>query len=580
VLQGMVKYIEYSSNADVAEDRAVNSAAAIGIGYLRLTTDYEDETSFNQEIRFKSIRNSFTVYFDPLSVEPDGSDAMRCAISADVDRKAFMKEFPHAKASATSVAPIRGTGDRGINWLTGDTVRLAEFYRVEETKATLYLYSDGSTGWEKQHPDGLQVIKERPSCKRKVMWYKCSAIDILERTEIPCYWIPVFPVYGDEVDVDGKVYRSGIIRWAKDPSRMYDYWMTAATEEISLRPKTPHIGAVGAFEGLEDKWAQANRRSFPFLEYNPITVDGIMAPAPARQPMADMPVGVIQMAMHANDDIKATTGLFDSSIGAGGQAQSGVQERAQQQQGDVANFHYADNLLRTKRHVGRCILSMIPRIYDTQRVVRILGEDDTLSHEQVNSMEVKAAGDSESGEQARAIYTVLNDLSAAKYDVVVQSGPSYSTMRQEAGEAMTQFAQSWPKLMDIAGDKVVRAMSWPGAEEMAERIKKTIPPNLLEGEDGEQEEPTIPPQVQEQLQQADQIIQMLQQQNAELKDQVASKARDQALVKYKTDQDNETKKEVEAMKQLGAIEDILGRLKAIEAAVVPPGGEEGLGSEE
>lgn len=563
VLQGMIKYIEYNSNADVAEDRAVNSAAAIGIGYLRLTTDFESETSFNQEIRFASIRNSFTVYFDPLSTEPDGSDAKKCAISCDVLRKDFQKKYPKASAASPNVSPIKGTGDKGISWLSMDTVRLTEFYRIEEVPATLYLYGDGTTGWDKNHPAG--VLKSRQSCKKKVMWYKCTAMDVLEKTEIPCDWIPVFPVYGDEIDVDGRVYRSGLIRWAKDPSRMYDYWMTAATEEVALRPKVPYIGAVGAFEDREPQWSQANRRSYSYLEYNPITVDGVLAPPPARQPMADIPSGMLTMAMHANDNIKATTGLFDSSIGAGGNAQSGVQERSQQQQGDVANYHYADNLLRTKRHVGRCILSMIPRIYDTERVVRILGDGEEMSSDTVNKQIPGGPPqiNPETGEMMQAIQRVLNDVTVAKYDVVVGSGPSYSTMRQEAAAAMIEFGKNWPKLMDVAGDKVVKAMSWPGADEIAERIKKTIPPNLLE----ENEQQAIPPQVQEHLKQADQIIQMLQQKVAEQEQELKYSQEELATQKYKTDQDNKTRVTVEAMKQLAPLDDLISRIEGIEAAM-------------
>lgn len=542
VLQGIIKYIEYNSNADVAEDRAVNSAAAIGLGYMRLLTDYENETSFDQEIRFGSIRNTFTVYFDPMSKEPDGSDACRCAISVDVRRKEFEKNYPNALATAAATYPIKGTGDKGITWLSADTVRISEFYRIEETAATLHLYGDGTTGWEDQHPSG--VLKSRPSKKKKVMWYKCTVLDILEQTEIPCNWIPVFPVYGDEVDIDGKVYRSGLIRWAKDPSRMYDYWMTAATEQVALIPKAPYIGAVGAFENMEVKWGEANRRSFPYLEYNPVDVNGILAPPPQRQPMADIPHGMLTMAMHANDNIKATTGLFDSSIGAGGNAQSGVQERSQQQQGDVANYHYADNLLRTKRHVGRCILSMIPRVYDAPRIVRMLGDDEEMTSAPINQP------DNEMAEQGQAIQKILNDVRVQQYDVTVASGPSYSTMRMEAAAAMTEFAKNWPKLMDVAGDKVVKAMSWAGADEIAERIKKTIPPNLLE----ENEQQAIPPQVQEHLKKADGVIQMLQQKAAALEQELKFNREELAQAKYKTDQDNKTRIIVESMKQDGARE--------------------------
>lgn len=513
VIQGIIKYIEYNSAADVARDRAVNSAAACGFGYYRLTTDYESEKSFNQEIRFASIRNPFTVYFDPMAKEADGSDARFCIITEELDRKDFEHEFPDAETNSSTGGLPTGAGDKGILWLSQDKVRVVEFYCVEKVDDTLCLFEDGTAEFKSVvaksiGEDGLKAIcvAQRPTKRRTVMWYKCTGIEILERTEIPCRWIPVFPVYGDEIDIDGRVYRSGLVRWSKDPQRMYNYFMTSATEEISLRPKTPFIGAEGQFEGYEEEWRDANRRAFSYLTYKPVTVDGQMAPPPMRQPMADFPSGMVQMAMIANDNIKATTGLFDSSIGAGGNAQSGVQEKAQQRQGDIANFHYADNLIRSMRHAGRCIIDMIPRIYDSTRIVKILGEDEeSMEYKQVNQPSV------ELDEQNRAIQVILTDLTVGQYDVTVSSGPSYSTMRQEAAASMIEFGNSWPKLMDVAGDKVVKAMDWPGAEEIAERIKRTIPPEITADP-----EKGMPPEVQQMQAQVQQQQAAMQEQAAEI----------------------------------------------------------------
>jgi hypothetical protein len=286
--------------------------------------------------------------------------------------------------------------------------------------------------------------------------------------------------------VDGKVIRSGLIRNAKDPARMYNFWMTSATEEVALRPKTPYIGAEGQFEGYEDDWNQANTRSFAYLEYRPVSLDGILAPPPQRQPMADIPSGMLQMAMHANDNIKATTGLFDSSLGALGNARSGIQERQQQRQGDVANFHFSDNLARTVRHAGRCLVSMIPHYYDATRIVRIMGEDGKIKHTKINSP--IPPEEQEVDEQGQAIKTILNDLTVGEYDITVKAGPSYDTLRQEALDSMVEVAGKWPKLMDVAGDKVIKVMDWPGAEEIAERVARSIPPEIRGDEEGKQSE--------------------------------------------------------------------------------------------
>ena len=549
VLQGIVRHIEYASAADAATDTATTMAAAIGFGYWRLVTDYCAADSFDQDIKFKRVRNPFTVYFGPHQ-EADGSDAMRVMITETMLRSEFERQYP--KAQATTEAFQAGVNDRDVTWITEKTVRVAEYYRVETKMATLVELMDGSTAWQDElTPEHKAYVRrKRESERRTVMLYKMTAHEVLERTQIMCDWIPVFPVYGDEWDIDGRVIRSGIIRWAKDPQRMYNYWMTAATEEVALRPKTPYIMAEGQDEGHENEWASANRRSPSRLVYKPVSLDGVLAPAPQRQPMADVPSGTLMMAMHASDNIKATMGLFDASLGAKGTARSGVQERSQQAQGDMASFHFTDNLMRAYRHCGRCLVNMIPHYYDAKRIVRIMGEDEKIEAVQINAPGAKE------NEQGVAIQAILNDLSVGTYDVTVSSGPAYSTMRQEAAEAMIQFGQSWPKLMDIAGDKVVKAMDWPGADEIAERIKRTIPPPLL-GDEGEEQKP-IPPEVQahiqeteQAMQQATQFIQQLQGELQAAQAELANKEADRALDKYKNDTQNLTRIAIEEMKQPG-----------------------------
>ena len=511
VRQGMIRYIEYSSNASIAYDTAIGCASETGLGYFRIITDYDSEDSFDVVPRFVRIRNPLTVHFDPDSIEGDGSDARKVLVEERLGVTEFCSKYPESEIAKTR----KTTGNAARDDM--DDILVAEYIRVEDDPDELILLSNGEKGWKSDLlalPPDLTIVNTRKSARRTVRNYKiagkCVGDDgadfgeVIEEADVPCKWIPVFPVYGNEIDIEGKVIRSGVIRGAKDPSRMYDYWMTSATEEYALRTKTPFIGAEGQFEGYEAQWAQANRRSFAYLQYKPKTVGGQLAPPPARQPMADVPVGAITMAMHASDDIKATTGMFDAALGARGPATSGIQEREQKRQGGVANFHYTDNLNRAVLQAGRCLLDMIPRLFDTERVARIMGDDETITSAPIN----KRLEQPEMDEKTGKIKTTINDMSVGQYDCTVSAGPSFSTLRQEASEAMVSFGQSWPKLMDIAGDKVVRAMDWPGAEEIAERIAKTIPPELLEDED-KPEQQQIPPEVMQIMQQAQSHIQEL-----------------------------------------------------------------------
>lgn len=529
VIQGIIKHIEYESNASVATDCAVGFAASVGFGYYRIMPEYCDDKSFDQNLAYKRIPNVFSVAYDPGATMPDGSDQQRCLLHEKLPRKQFRMQYPDA-STTDSLSGASGTTD----WYSDDYVRVGEFYRIERAPAQLVLLSDGGIFFSDELPNkialaanGITEVKRRDSWKTKVMWYRLTGAEILERTEIKCKWIPVFPVFGTELNIDGKILRKGIVRDARDPQIMYDYWMTAATEEIAMRNKTPYIGVEGQFASQKQKWLQANNRSFPYLEYSAVSVDGQLAPPPQRQPMADIPNGMLTMAMHANDNIKATTGLFDASLGNAGNATSGVQEHAQQNQGGLTNSHYQDNLKITGRHAGKCLIDMIPHYYDAPRVVKIMRDDDTIAPVSINKpLSPSEAAQIQADRAAKApvtatppaILKVLNDMSTGEYACVVEEGPAYSTVRKEAADAMVQFGQSWPKLMDIAGDKVVTAMDWPGAKGIAERIARTIPPNIMyDPKDPNSGPPPLPPQAQQQIQEMQAQIQELTQENQHLK---------------------------------------------------------------
>ena len=473
IMEGLCRHIEYDSAADAAYDTAVDYAASIGFGYFRLVTEYCDPKSFDQDMKIKRVRNPFTVYLDPGAEEADGSDARRGIISTKLAKDVFKLDYP--KRDATKAYLPFGSGDTR-SWIDDEWVRVAEYYRVEEQTETLARLSDGSTQFATDKtplkPGVFPTGETRTTTARKVMWYKITALEVLDRAEVPFDWIPIFPVYGDEIDIDGKTCRSGLIRYLKDPKRMENYWTTAATEEIALRTKTPFIAAFGQLEGFEDEWNSANTVSYSYLHYNPITIDGTLAPPPQRQPPADVPGGYIAMAGIARDSVKAVTGIYDASLGNRSNETSGIAIRNRQHQGEIANFHFSDNLSRAIRHLGRVIVSGIPRVYDTQRMLRIVKPDGTHKNVEINAYD-------------RAAEVIKNDLTVGKYDAVVTSGPAYNTLREEAAAGMLEMGGKWPKLLDVAGDKVVRAFDWPGASEIADILETSIGRPKEEGEEEE-----------------------------------------------------------------------------------------------
>ena len=326
---------------------------------------------------------------------------------------------------------------------------------------------------------GLQSVRSREVDIRKIKWIKTNGYEILEEQEWPGKWIPVVRVVGNEYEVEGRIYISGLVRNAKDAQRMYNYWVSQEAEMLALAPKAPFIGYGGQFEGYEHQWKTANTQNWPYLEVNPDVTDGAgsILPLPQRAAPPLAQTGLIQAKMGASDDIKATTGYYDSSLGATSNERSGRAILARERQGDTGSYHYVDNLARAIRYVTRQLVDLIPKIYDTQRIARIIGIDGETGTVRIDPMQQEPVR--KIVDQAGIVIEKIYNPSVGKYDVAVTTGPSYLTKRQEAMEAMSQILQANPNLWQVAGDLFVKNMDWPGAQEIAKRLAKTIDPKLL-----------------------------------------------------------------------------------------------------
>ena len=489
IFNGMIRHIEYISDADVAYDTACENQVSYGEGYITLMTEYCDENTFDQDIKIGRIRNSFSVYMDPLIQDPTGADAKYCFITEDLTKAEYERQYPDA--APISTLQSLGVGDQSIsNWLNEDTVRIASYYYIDYDKTKLNLYPGNQSAFEGTPEDKMlkdmfgKPVKSRMSERPRVMYCKINGYEILEQKEWAGKWIPVIRVVGNEFEVDGRIYISGLVRNAKDAQRMYNYWVSQEAEMLALAPKAPFIGYGGQFEGYEDKWKTANTNNWPYLEVNPDVTDGqgavLPLPQRAQPPMASS--GLLQAKAGASEDIKSTTGQYNASLGMGSNERSGKAILARQREGDVGTFHYGDNLTRAVRHVARQLVDLIPKIYDTQRIARIIGEDGETKMVKINPDQPQPINKIVN-EQGIVIEKIYNP-GVGKYDVVATTGPGYATKRQEALEAMAQLLQGNPQLWQVAGDLFVKNMDWPGAQEMSKRFAKTIDPKFLsDGED-------------------------------------------------------------------------------------------------
>lgn len=522
VISDLIRSIEYQSDADVAYDTAVENAVTNGFGYWRIVADYAYDDSFDQDLLIKRIRNPFSVFKDPDSQAADSSDWNICFVTDRYSKEAFKREW--GKKQQVSFDNRQAWG--GDQWLHEDDVIVAERWTREEIERPVVMLSNG-TIWAKddlEKDEDLQLLlnngivtvaRERMAKSCKVTQDFLSGAEILETRDWPGRYIPIVPVYGDEFDIEGKVYHRSLIHDAVDAQRMYNYWRTTATELVALAPRVPFIGAKGSFTTDSARWATVNRQNHPYLEYDP--VNG--APPPQRQPLdSGVAAGSLQEALNANDDMKAIMGLYDASLGQKSNETSGKAILARQREGDVSTFHFTDNMVRAIRHTGRILIDLVPHYYSTARILRVRGQEGEQREVQVNQPYPKVDPKTQEpvtddlGQPVMA----MHDLTAGKYDLTVTAGPSYTTRRQETADQMMQLIQAFPQAAAVVGDLIAKNLDWPGADEIADRLKALQP----------QPQQGIPPELQQLIEAGKQQIAQLSQENQQLKaSQAASLAK-------------------------------------------------------
>jgi hypothetical protein len=505
VLQGLVRHIEDASKAHIAYETSGDWSVKCGRGYFRIITEYTDEMSFDQEIKIKPISDAFSVYLGPHSM-PDGSDAEYGFVFEKMTEDNFEREYPKAKTENKDFEGIDSF------WKTDEYVMVCEYFYTDfETKELLFL-KDGTTVTRDQFSDDESLIADkRMTSIKKIKWCKLTAVEILEKRDWLGKYIPIVEVVGKEANVLGRRVLWGLVRPAKDNLRMYNYWASAITEKIALSPKAPFIVAKGQIDGLEKQWKNANKGSPAVLEYNPIDVNGNAIPRPERVQPPAIEAAMVQTMGMIENDVRASLGMYKASVGDSGSQQSGKALLALQRESDTGTFHFSDNLSNSICHAGRILIDLIPKIYDTERVIRILGEDGTTESVKIDPTQQESAREIQTSEGIKSIY----NLGVGKYDVTVTVGPSYNTKRMEAAQVFSELATTAkdPASASVLQYLTIKNSDLTSSDEATSMLKALLPPQALQSE---QYQGQVPPQLMQQMQQMQQQIQMMQEEGQQL----------------------------------------------------------------
>lgn len=476
VLAGLTRYIENRSDADAIYTTAADSQVSCGVGYWRVTTEYAEASTFNQEIRIIGVEDSPSVRCDPDAVLPTREDAKFYFVPVDLTRAAYEERWPDK--------PVEDWGHYDSTtysaWVTDDTIRVVEYWYKKPAKRMLALLPNGS----------IDDLTDEADPKAKIAQMKAAGARIEEREsykvcravitagcvlEGPEDWIgryiPIVPIFGEETRVGRKLIRNGIVRNCMDAQRMFNYASSTQAEVVALQPKAPFIGTEKNFKRFLPQWQAANQKPFPYLMYDPDATNNNIVPQ--RSQPAVSSTGLSELMDRARMDMQATIGIYDAGLGKRSNETSGKAIEARSRESDVGTFVYTANWIRGISFTGRILLDLIPHIYDTERVVRIIGEDGKEDTVQINKTHMV-----DTTPEGAAIEQIENDVTIGAYDVVMTTGPSFTTRREEAREGMTAFLQSAGEAGSVIIDLIAKAQDWPMAEEIGERLELILPPTI------------------------------------------------------------------------------------------------------
>ena len=489
IFQGLLRQIDQRGLK--AFKTAYKFAVKGGWGCFLIDHDYIDDVSLNQDIIIREIKNPFSVLIDPVVQAQPIEEARYGFVFEDIERDEFERMYPEAKSEG-SQSDFESTGNFD-SWVSQDYVRVADYYRIVTEETRLVQLSDGRVVDYSQielitdelNLNGITLGKERRVQMRKLERYKLTALEVLEEIECVGRYIPIVPVFGKTTNVDGTFFSRGIVQKAKDAQKMYNYARSVAVEVTALTPKQPYLVTPGMIKGHEERWRNMMTSSDPVMFFN---FD--QGQKPFREAPAQGSPALSQDAQLASADIQATTGIFEANLGQQGNETSGVAIRGRQFQGELTNYEYADQLSDSLELAGKICIDLIPKIYDTERQIRILGEDETEEVIAVN----KPLQDMQTGE-----FILTNDLSVGHYDIKMATGPSFSTRKQETAEQLSQIIAQNPDMSQLVGDILFKNLDLVGGDEVISSLRSAgVKAGIIEPD--EQEALALQQQMQQQQQ--------------------------------------------------------------------------------
>ncbi len=473
IRSGLIRYIENRCDASRIYTAGADSQVACGMGHWEVFGEYADDSTFEQELGVRLVDDQVSILWDPDAKHPTRRDAIYCFCPVDLTQEAYKEAYPGY-----------AIGDIGTNanftsyyadWYNGEHVRVARYwYKIKIKRKLMLMPGGGYEDLEGLEPGDVERMKSEGGKEverdgHKIKWVMMNATEFLtEPKEWPGRYIPMIPVIGEEIRVGSNIQRHGIVRFAADPQRAYNYARSTQTEFVGLQPKSPFVGTEENFKDYESEWNTANVKNWPFLRYKPDPRNGNAAPQRQMPPQSGS--GLTECVVMAEQDMQAVIGIYNASLGAKSNETSGIAIQKRQTEGDTGTFIYMDNFALSITHTARVLNDLIPHYYDTKRTIRVLAADGTERRVPINAPNPIAI--------EGVPIEIVNDMTNGAYDIQMEMGPSYQTKREQARDGMTAFIQAFPPAGPVIGDLIAKAQDWPNADDVAERLQTLLPPQI------------------------------------------------------------------------------------------------------
>ncbi|CAB4172138.1 Phage P22-like portal protein [uncultured Caudovirales phage] len=481
---GLYRADEQDSGAEEAYDNAFEEGVAGGFGAWRLRTVYEneeDEEDEKQRIRIEPIFDAdSSVFFDLNAKRQDKADAKRCFVITSMTRQAYKDEWGDDPASWP-----KEVHQYEFDWLTPDVVFVAEYYRVEETRETVYVW-ETLNGDEERYKDadfeadetleerllavGSREVRQKNIKRRRVRKYILSGAKILEDCgHIAGKCIPIVPMYGKRWFVDNVERCMGHVRLAKDAQRLKNMQLSKLGEISALSPVEKPILTPEQVAGHQMMWADDNIKNYPYLLVNPITdangQQAISGPIGYTKP-PQIPQALAALLQITEQDMQDLLGNQQ----AGEELQPNISGKAVelvQNKLDMQTFIYMSNMSKAIKRSGEIWLSMARDVLvEEGRKMKSIGPQNEMQSVELAKPVVNDKGEIETE----------NDLSQAEFDVNVDVGPSSSSKRAATVRALTGMASLTDdaETKQVLGAMAMMNMEGEGITEVRDYFRKKL----------------------------------------------------------------------------------------------------------